>query len=155
MPRQEYVDHKVCAECGIDKPINDFWKRGSPRKDGTYAYRHYCKECGIEARLHKYHNEGGKEKQKERSFKHNMKRYGITPEIYKELHEQQGGKCAICESETVSRARATYNLFVDHCHTTGKIRGLLCHHCNAGLGYFKDNEKTLQKAIEYLDENRS
>jgi hypothetical protein len=155
MKRQEYVDHKVCSKCGVDKSIEDYWKRGSPRKDGTYAYRDYCKECGIEDRLHKYHHEGGKQKQKERSFKHNMKKYGITPDDYQQLFQQQDGKCAICFTNVVCRTRVTYNLFVDHDHQSGKVRGLLCHHCNAGLGHFRDSVENLQTAINYLNENRS
>lgn len=155
MKRIEYGDTLTCIDCGIEKSITEFWKKGTPRTDGTYAYRADCRECGTYKRLHNYHHEGGKEKQKKRSFKNNLKKYGITPENYQELFKQQEGKCAICSSSEVSVARRSYNLFVDHDHKTGKVRGLLCHHCNTGLGHYKDNTETLQKAIEYLNANRT
>jgi len=155
MKRIEYGDTLTCIDCDVEKPITEFWKKGTPRKDGTFAYRAYCRDCGTNKRLHNYHNEGGKEKQKKRSFKNNLKKYGITPETYQELFTKQEGKCAICSSTEVSVARRSYNLFVDHDHKTGKVRGLLCHHCNTGLGHYKDNTETLRKAIEYLNANRT
>ncbi len=151
MKRKEYGNTQICLDCGVEKQITDFWKRGSPRKDGTYAYRAYCKECGTDKRLDIYHNQGGKQKQKQRSFKNNLKKYGITPETYQELFNLQEGKCAICFSSEVSVARRSYNLFVDHDHETGKVRGLLCHHCNTGLGHFRDKTEVLQEAIRYLN----
>lgn len=60
----------------------------------------------------------------------------------------QGGLCAIC-GELPSGKRAL--LFIDHDHKTGKVRGLLCGACNAGLGYFKDTTSRMTKAIEYLE----
>lgn len=72
-------------------------------------------------------------------------RYGITMEDYKKLHELQKGLCKICERQK--------QLMVDHCHKTGKIRGLLCGKCNKGLGHFLDNREYLKSAIEYLGEN--
>jgi hypothetical protein len=108
------------------------------------------------AHLETYHNRGGKELQAKRAFKNNLKKYGITPEDYSLLLERQEGKCKICKSSESHRTTATnQNLFVDHCHTTGKVRGLLCHHCNVGLGHFKDSTELLEQAKEYLNENSS
>jgi len=148
------MELKTCSCCGISKPFDSFPK-GKTRKDGSYALRSTCKECTVQLNLDVYHNKGGKEKQKQRSFKNNLKKYGITPEDYKTLLEQQQGRCKICSSSEVSRSRSSYNLFVDHDHKTGKVRGLLCHHCNMGLGHFKDDTKSLKKAIEYLNESSS
>lgn len=75
-----------------------------------------------------------------------LRRYGLTPERYSELLEMQGGRCAICLSEQTVKRR----MYVDHCHGSGKVRGLLCHQCNCVLGMAKDNPKTLAAAIEYL-----
>ena len=58
----------------------------------------------------------------------------------------QGGKCAICEQNIVARPQ------LDHCHTSGVIRGVLCSNCNHGLGNFKDSPAIMQKAIEYSKE---
>jgi hypothetical protein len=69
--------------------------------------------------------------------------YGITYDTYQTMFAEQGGKCAIC-------GKQTNRLLVDHCHTTGKIRGLLCPACNSGLGMFKDNIESLSTAIIYL-----
>jgi hypothetical protein len=71
-------------------------------------------------------------------------RYGIEVEDYEALKEQQGGKCAICE--TTGRV-----LYVDHCHSTQKLRGLLCQQCNTGIGMLQDSIKVLKKAVRYLE----
>lgn len=146
------MELKTCACCGEQKPYDSFPK-GKQRKDGTYALRSQCKQCTVQHNLDVYHNRGGKEKQKQRSFKNNLKRYGITPEEYKKLFQEQQGRCKICNTNEASRSKASYNLFVDHDHKTGIVRGLLCHHCNMGLGHFKDDTKFLKKAIEYLNES--
>lgn len=78
--------------------------------------------------------------------------YGLTVEDYYEMLENQENSCYICETTTPGRAgKGPERVFaVDHCHQTGKVRGLLCHSCNKGLGFFKDNPVLLQKAITYL-----
>lgn len=85
-------------------------------------------------------------------------RYGITPEQYSELFHEQNGRCSICGNEETARhnrSKEIQKLAVDHCHTTGKVRGLLCMDCNRGLGKFHDDPERLQKAIEYLTKHRS
>lgn len=72
--------------------------------------------------------------------------FGIGYQKYAEISEEQGNVCAICGC-IEQRKR----LVVDHCHQTGKIRGLLCSPCNLGLGSFKDNIVSLQGAILYLE----
>jgi hypothetical protein len=69
---------------------------------------------------------------------------------YDEMLEAQGGCCALCGSDFPGgRGR----FVVDHCHDTGRIRGLLCNLCNVGLGALRDSPQLLQKAIHYLGEN--
>ena len=80
------------------------------------------------------------------------KKYGITFTDYKSMLEQQNNRCAICNS--TDPKRGTKNFSVDHCHTTGKVRGLLCSSCNLGLGHFQDDTKLLDKAKEYLNGSR-
>lgn len=77
--------------------------------------------------------------------------YGITPTQYESLLKQQGGKCAICAAK--KPGGRTKMFFIDHCHTNGNVRGLLCMRCNTGLGLFLDNPKFLLNAISYLKEN--
>lgn len=73
--------------------------------------------------------------------------YGITKEEYDSMLVNQDYKCAICKIDRCTTGRS---MSVDHCHKTNKIRGLLCHKCNLGLGHFKDNIELLLIAIEYL-----
>lgn len=75
--------------------------------------------------------------------RHYRQKYGITLDDYNKMLENQGGRCAICGS--ISGA-----LFVDHCHKTGRVRGLLCCSCNTGIGLLKDNIDVLTNAIKYL-----
>lgn len=77
--------------------------------------------------------------------------YGITLDDYEAMLEEQGGRCAICGSEGFTMAaHHKAKLVVDHCHKTGKVRGLLCHNCNRALGLFKDSRDSLMKAIDYI-----
>ncbi len=73
--------------------------------------------------------------------------YGISIEIYNNMVVQQNGLCAICNQLPTSGKKI---LYVDHCHNTKKVRGLLCHKCNVGLGYFEDDITRLEAAIAYL-----
>lgn len=78
-------------------------------------------------------------------------RYGISQKDYEILYMAQDGKCAICgrSKPNGGGARKVY-LFIDHCHKTGEIRGLLCNTCNAGIGYLKDDPELLRRALDYL-----
>ena len=71
--------------------------------------------------------------------------YGITSADYDMLYQQQGGRCRICNKRKPK-------LHVDHCHKSQRVRGLLCHKCNVGLGMFEDRVSALNAAIAYLTE---
>ena len=73
-------------------------------------------------------------------------RYGMSLEEYEAMLQRQGGVCAICYEKCASGKP----LSVDHCHATGALRGLLCSHCNHGLGKFKDDVELLDRASCYL-----
>jgi len=70
-------------------------------------------------------------------------RYGLSLETYNKMKLNQNNKCKLCKKET--------KLFVDHCHNSGKIRGLLCNSCNKALGLFYDSVDTLKEAVIYLE----
>ena len=72
------------------------------------------------------------------------KLYKIRVPEYNKMFADQGGVCAICNQSSEK------TLHVDHCHTTGEIRGLLCTNCNNGIGRFQDNIEFLTNAINYL-----
>lgn len=77
-----------------------------------------------------------------------LRNYGISGIEYSILLEKQKGVCFICGK------RQKKSLAVDHCHKTGKIRGLLCDRCNRGLGFFKDSAENLLRASHYILENQ-
>lgn len=80
--------------------------------------------------------------------------YWIEPEEYERLLKEQDHCCAVCgkhENDVDQRGHKYRRLVVDHCHTTGKVRGLLCHNCNILLGHAADNPDILQKALSYLE----
>ena len=87
----------------------------------------------------------------QRTYENRLRKvFGLTTERYNALLSDQGGVCAICRL-----CPAKMRLHVDHCHTTGHIRGLLCRKCNSVLGFMMDNTDLLKAAIEYLESARS
>ena len=86
-------------------------------------------------------------------FADNLKRrYQITPSIYYHMWLMQGEGCALCGTDNPERMSRGSGFVVDHCHSSGVIRGILCNPCNMMLGKAKDNTNTLQNAITYLSE---
>jgi len=83
---------------------------------------------------------------KERQLKN---KFGITLDDYNKILSNQNGVCAICGEQ----CKTGKMLAVDHCHSTNKVRGLLCQFCNTGLGQFRDRVDFLNKAIKYLKNN--
>lgn len=137
--RKNIMNSSLCSNCQIN-----------PRyylRTGTLHY--YCQECTQALGKKKY------KENKEKIYKNNIKnKYGVTPEKYNSMLLEQDNKCPICStylfSEDYNRKPA-----VDHCHTTGEVRGILCGKCNTGLGLFKDNLESLEKAIEYLKKRKT
>jgi hypothetical protein len=80
------------------------------------------------------------------------KKYNITEQDYNLLYKLQDGECAICKT---SQFKLKTKLAVDHCHKTGKVRGLLCSSCNCALGLLKDNKHVIQEALKYLKNSYS
>lgn len=86
------------------------------------------------------------------------KNFGITFEQYNEILIKQNYVCAICKEKEKTKHHVTNefkSLAVDHCHKTGKIRGLLCQRCNRVLGKLNDNVSLLDKMKDYLNDNRA
>lgn len=77
------------------------------------------------------------------------KRYGLSLKDYDRMVFIQGGRCAICQRPPPVGKR----LEVDHCHTTGVLRGLLCGFCNRALGLFRDNPGSIERAMRYINLN--
>ena len=96
----------------------------------------------------KEYNEKNKEQLALYKKEWNIKKYGLSLEDYNNMLDKQNHNCEICSVSFLDNKH-----FIDHCHTTNKVRGLLCLNCNTGLGHFKDNIERLTQAINYLQEN--
>lgn len=111
-----------------------------------------CKHCAFKTGQKHPHNKGVYKRTESERRKLNrnyaLKRnFGITDEEYSKMLISQGGKCKICN---IHQNNLPKPLYVDHCHNSKKVRGLLCQKCNAGLGMFKENTNIMMTAIEYL-----
>lgn len=153
---------RTCNRCNTYHPESFFSRTSRIKIDGTRGSRAYCKQCEWAERRTKYtdRRETIRKRAKERykanpkyrldARRYGLKRhYGITEEQYQALHSQQGGACFICKRD---ESQILYNrLYVDHCHDSKVVRGLLCNQCNVGLGAFKDSPHLLVEAIKYLN----
>lgn len=138
---------KVCGKCGIEKPLDEFYDR-KPTPRWKTTKRSECKNCS--------HQENTKRPIRKKRVSKNWKlrrKFGITLEQYEELWLKQNGQCAICGRD-YSHDSMGHDLAVDHCHDTGEIRGLLCRHCNIGLGKLGDSVDGLMRAVKYLQKPR-
>jgi hypothetical protein len=82
------------------------------------------------------------------SRRNTWRKAGIDPDEAEQVLRNHDGHCAICGTDQPLGRFGTWG--IDHDHATGKIRGVLCHHCNVGLGHFKDDVHLLQRALEYV-----
>lgn len=130
---QKLTGTKICCGCKIEQPVSEFTKR-LRNKDGL---RSRCKTCEHKSE-HNYRirNPTG------RYISRLRQDYGLDKDTYLDMLLQQEYKCKICGNKN--------KLCIDHCHKTGKIRGILCVRCNTGIGMFIENIIFLEKAIEYL-----
>ncbi len=139
------MSKRVCKTCSEEKSFDDFPKNRM-YKDGI---RPHCIECRRKYEVNSFHKHkhkrpydylSDKDRKLQRSF-------GISYSEYLTMLEAQDGKCAICGTTDTGKRKA---FAVDHCHNTGKIRGLLCSNCNTGIGNLRDDIELLERAIEYL-----
>lgn len=135
---RDYIKNlkRLCKVCDEIKPIESFRVVGGYRK-------HKCKDCLNVYRRSQY--ECGETELSIRARKL-IRDYGITIEEYEEMCILQNHVCAICKQTCVTENR----LSIDHCHKTGKIRGLQSNSCNNGIGRFRDNPDLLIAAATYL-----
>jgi len=136
-------NEQSCVRCGQAKSLADY----TPHATSRTGISKKCRSCIAVAAT--------KERPVTRDarYRHDMalKRLGITRQTYDQMHLRQNGVCAICqrpETRVIRGKLAT--LCVDHDHATGKIRGLLCGRCNAGLGLLGDTIASIETALSYL-----
>jgi hypothetical protein len=120
---------KLCSRCKQELPEEFFHKR--TLRTGRIGLQHNCKECNKELKK-KYYKPNEVSRRK----------LGISPEFYEEL--MKSGVCDVCKREMKKKC-------IDHCHTTGKVRGVLCNNCNTALGLVGDNVQILSELIRYLE----
>ena len=99
------------------------FKHGLSQQRDTAEYKRYQREC------------------------FDRHKYSLEPQHKQALIDAQENSCAICGYKFGQKVG---DMKVDHCHNSGDVRGLLCDHCNRGLGFFRDNQDNLKKAISYL-----
>lgn len=133
---------KTCNRCKIEKEFSAFHKNAR-NKDGL---NNRCGKCTVEYNNERYRKNDSMKKYQKDYWNGNvrkLKKYGLSVEQYREMLSRQGNCCAICKQELIQQ-------YVDHCHTTGKVRGILCLKCNTGIGLLGDSIEYLQNAISYL-----
>jgi hypothetical protein len=132
----------ICRKCKKDKKTDEFCADKSIKRGVSTL----CKECN-KTRCKAYAREN-----KKRVRGDNLRnRYGISETDYDAMFLAQGGVCKICRQPEHHMDRL---LSVDHCHATGKVRGLLCNSCNRGIGLFVDDPERLREAALYLESSR-
>ena len=164
-PRGEFLSDgitKTCSSCYLELPVAEFNKQ-SKRPDGLNIT---CKSCMKERHAKRYQDPSVRERILESSARWRernpdadanktlKRKYGITLEQYDKLFAAQGGVCALCKrAETTKRRKkgeGRERLAVDHCHDTGRVRGLLCFKCNTAIGSLGDTEEDAKRVVEYL-----
>ena len=141
---------KFCSRCDTYKHFVEF-PRGTNR-GGTEAY---CLVCRPVYKREYYQRKGKAERTRLRERRDNLKRkYGLTEDEYLAMFQAQDGKCACCrckENTIDHRTEHPRKLAVDHCHTTGKIRALLCNACNMSLGLLEESPERMRALLLYTE----
>jgi hypothetical protein len=132
----------VCKKCGGTERTSDGHCRTCERQRMRSTYEANKESWAAQTQAWKEANPDKWDETKERS---RLKKYGLTPEQHQALFEAQDGLCHICKDPLTRRVH------LDHDHVTNKIRGLLCHRCNVGLGHFRDRPDLLRAAAAYLE----
>ena len=165
---------RICLDCKDTKPVSEFHSRGVNAK-GIKKYQSYCRPCANKRRRDREKKDPlFKEKRRKYMGRANSKRtlekrrlepsysdyfkdikrlYGLTKTQYYSLLDSQNNSCAICKvsfDESSKKKRP----HIDHSHTTGKVRGILCGPCNMGIGQLKDSADLLESALNYLKNNQ-
>ncbi len=152
--RRYYIEHRE-QERIKDRVRRKRIRASDPEKHRSYSRAKYHKDPAKKAEQMKRYKERDPEKFREMSNKKRLSHvYGLTPEEVESMRVSQGGVCKTlgCGSDGTDTKHG--KLCIDHCHATGKVRGLLCSRCNSGLGFFKDNPALLRAAADYLEESK-
>lgn len=171
---------KNCTRCLVEKNEDEFYIQKSKWGDRPSSW---CKNCicidrknfrdsnpGILRKRRKEYRQRNSqvidarckewrkkyfERHPYKQFEYRIKsEYGITAHQFHEMIIEQENKCALCEKYFNHNGTKT-NFGIDHCHKTGKVRGLLCYQCNSAIGYVKESTTTLEKMIAYIKKHKA
>ncbi|SRR6266566_63035 len=146
-PLLDAQGRKKCANCEEYKDLSDF----SPSEGKAYGVSAWCKRCIAQVKNTRYTLERAR-------VEHLWRVYGLTMEEYEQMLSDQSSLCACSgrsETRRVRRKKRSENaplLQVDHCHTTGRIRGLLCSACNQALGLLEEDPRRIKALLRYVEE---
>jgi phage FluMu protein Com len=149
--------HKRCPKCTVVKSVSLFYRKNTTTAR-AWAWDSHCIECRRSycadygtanrdqrnARLKAWRISNPKAASKNDKRKHLKQKYGLSINDVEAMRATQDGKCEICE-------RSTQRLFVDHCHTKGHVRSLLCQTCNTFLGWYEKKADTILRFQKYID----
>ena len=136
---------RACTSCGEDKLPDEFY--WTSRRNGERVRHTKCKPCRKRQFKVWRESESGRKWKRKQGYA----KLGIDLATYAEMFDSQGGVCAICLGQEKKRRNGrVVALAVDHNHSTGQVRGLLCHKCNSGLGAFCDDLLLVERAASYL-----
>lgn len=143
---------RTCRLCACEKHVTGFHINRQMKGGRT----HECKTCiAIKQRAWRkkaLHRPAFVEARKLSQLKVRAKKYGITLDELQAMEARANGACDICGNAPKARGGpADHRLHVDHCHTTGRVRGMLCTDCNRALGIFSDDPALLRRAAAYLE----
>ena len=134
---------RVCKLCEQEKPVTDFYLFHDKWSNKKYSSSR-CKPC------HQQYKRDSETTPQNRKAEKLQLRYGLTYEQWEQMREAENFSCMICG---ISEEELGKRLDVDHCHLSGKVRGVLCNPCNTTLGHARDNIKILEAAAQYLKDN--
>lgn len=147
---------KLCKRCNTLKSESDFGKNKNEKSGLSF----YCKKCNIACNKESKAKSGWQPKDNGRPKSNipfperrslykrtaNLKRFGLTEDSYKLILDNQNNSCAICNKQFIPTSKA----YVDHCHSKGHVRGILCLNCNVTLGHVNDDVNILKNMVKYL-----
>jgi hypothetical protein len=174
------MDNKICSQCKIEKSKSEYYvraknniiasackecarkklaiyRKNNPEKIKSVNRASYLKKREqriLDSKRWKENNmdkfiiskNKWKERNPDRSRVNILRKHGLSIEQYEEMLNKNNNSCWICSTYFIKKSDAK----IDHCHDTGKVRGILCNHCNASLGFAKDNIDNLHRMIKYL-----
>lgn len=143
--RNTTIDKKKCSKCKEYLQLDKFPKCNQMKS----GYHSWCDSC-----IKSYNRLHNKKRALKRREEYIKSKYGIDEAAYNRLFKEQNGRCAICrQEESIIRNGRKINLAIDHSHSKGNIRGLLCKRCNTVLGSLEDNIDLFKSAINYLSKH--